>query len=149
MNDHKQLILDFFSAFGLSQDQIEVNAQDELLTITLSVDPTQSGRFIGRYASTLDSLQLILSLMINNNQQDHLHVMIDVGGYRQERQEVLKNMADRISEAVLTTNTPHAFPPLSSTDRRSIHLMFQDHDTLTTYSEGQGQSRRLILAPRQ
>lgn len=146
--EYKDLIYQFFSYFGLSSDQVHITEDQEILIITLDVPETESGRFIGRYATTLDSLQLILSLMINNGKENHLHVSVDVGGYRAERQEVLKSMADRLSIAVQETNTPHAFPPLSSTDRRAIHLLFQDHDSLTTYSEGAGIDRRLILAPR-
>lgn len=146
--EHTDLINQFFSYFGLTSDQIHIAEDQDMLIITLDVPETESGRFIGRYATTLDSLQLILSLMINNGKDTHLHVSVDVGGYRAERQEVLKSMADRLSTAVLETNAPHAFPPLSSTDRRAIHLLFQDHDSLTTYSEGMGIDRRLILAPK-
>ncbi|GAB4026331.1 MAG: hypothetical protein Fur0011_1630 [Candidatus Microgenomates bacterium] len=145
---HQDLINQFFSYFGLTGEQIHITEGKDLLTITLDVSSTESGRFIGRYAGTLDSLQLILSLMINNGKTNHLHVSVDVGGYRAERQVVLKRMAERLSAAVLETNAPHAFPPLSSTDRRTIHLLFQDHDSLTTYSEGVGIDRRLILAPK-
>lgn len=146
--DHTTTITQFFSYFGLTADQIHVGQDGEMLTITLDVPSEESGRFIGRYASTLDSLQLILSLIINNGSDTHLHLSVDVGGYRSERQAVLESMAERISAAVLETGTPHAFPPLSSTDRRAIHLLFQGHETLTTESVGEGQNRRLILAPK-
>ena len=142
----QDMINQFFAYFGLDSTQIHIDQQPEMIVIKLDVSPEQSGRFIGRYAATLDSLQLILSLMLNNGQDQHLHVSIDVGGYREERQLVLESMAERIAAMVTETNTPHAFPPLSPTDRRAIHLLFQDHDTLTTYSEGVGQARRLILA---
>lgn len=146
--EYQDLINQFFSYFGLTSDQVHVVENQDMVTVTLDVPSTESGRFIGRYAATLDSLQLILSLMINNGKTTHLHVSVDVGGYRAERQGVLESMAERLSVAVLETNTPHAFPPLSSTDRRAIHLIFQDHDSLTTYSEGTGIDRRLILAPK-
>lgn len=146
--DYQNTIKQFFAYFGISDEAVHITQDGEMVSITLDVPETESGRFIGRYASTLDSLQLILSLMLNNNQETHLHVSVDVGGYRAERLEVLRSMADRISEAVTETGAPHAFPPLSSTDRRAVHLLFQDHATLTTYSEGVGQSRHLILAPK-
>lgn len=145
---HQDTIIQFFSYFGLTSDQIHISDSDSMITITLDVPPTESGRFIGRYASTLDSLQLLLSLMINNGAEQHLHVLVDVGGYRSERLTVLRSMAERISASVLETGTPHAFPPLSSTDRRAVHLLFQDHETLTTESVGEGQNRRLILSPK-
>ena len=146
--EYQDLINQFFNYFGLTSDQVHITEDQDMIAVTLDVPNTESGRFIGRYAQTLDSLQLILSLMINNGKTTHLHVSVDVGGYRAERQGVLESMAERLSTAVLETNAPHAFPPLSSTDRRAIHLLFQDHDSLTTYSEGTGIDRRLILAPK-
>lgn len=146
--DYQDIIKQFFVFFGISDEAIHISQDGEMINVTLDVPETESGRFIGRYASTLDSLQLILSLMLNNSREDHLHVSVDVGGYRAERLEVLRSMAERISTTVSETGTPHAFPPLSSTDRRAVHLLFQDHATLYTYSEGVGQSRRLILAPK-
>lgn len=144
--EHQALIHQFFSAFGLTPTQIHLSVEGDMLTITLDVPETESGRFIGRYASTLDSLQLILSLMLNNGSESHLHVLIDVGGYRAERQAVLESMAERLTHLVTETGTPHSFPPLSSTDRRSLHLLFKDHETLKTESVGEGQNRRLILS---
>lgn len=145
---NQDLIYQFFSYFNLTQDQIQIEEKEGLISITLLVDATETGRFIGRFAATLDSLQLLLSMMINNGKDEHLHIQIDVGGYRAERQNTLQSMADRIAADVTLTQSPQAFPPLSATDRRAIHLLFQDHETLTTYSEGEGQSRRLILAPK-
>lgn len=143
---NQDLIIKFFSYFDLTEEQIIIEELEGTLKITLAVDPSDTGRFIGRFAGTLDSLQLILSLMLNKDQVSHTHILLDVGGYRAERMETLSSMADRIAAAVTETGAPHAFPPLSATDRRQIHMLFQDHETLTTYSEGSGQDRRLILA---
>ncbi len=143
---HKELIIKFFTYFGLTEDQIVIEELEDTLKITLALESNDTGRFIGRFAGTLDSLQLILSLMLNKGREVHTHVLLDVGGYREERLETLRSMADRIASAVAETGVPHAFPPLSATDRRQVHLLFQDHETLTTYSEGSGQDRRLILA---
>lgn len=140
------LIYQFFSFFGLAADQVQMTEEGETLKISLLVDPTETGRYIGRFASTLDSLQLLVSMMLNNASEVHRHVQVDVGGYRQERLATLQSMASRIEADVLATGTPQAFPPLSPTDRRALHLLYHDHDTLTTYSEGEGQFRRLILA---
>jgi spoIIIJ-associated protein len=148
MDSHQDLIQQFFSYFGLTSDQIQIDAESDSLTITLLVDQTETGRYIGRFATTLDSLQLLISLMINHDQPTHLNVTVDVGGYRQERLAVLQDMASRIEAEVTASTSPRAFPPLSASDRRAIHLLYQDHATLTTYSEGEGQSRRLILAPK-
>jgi spoIIIJ-associated protein len=144
----KQLLVEFFAFFGLSEAQVNLTESGETITITLNVDAQDTGRYIGRFATTLDSLQLIVSLMINNGQTERRHIVIDVGGYREERAGALQRLADDAAAEVEKTGLAHALPPLSATDRRQVHLLFQDHATLTTYSEGEGQDRRLVIAPK-
>ncbi len=137
-----------FSFMDLSEDMVEIVEADDLVTVNLLVSEVEAGRFIGRYAATLDALQLIISMMINQGHENHLHVLVDAGGYRKRREQSLEEMASEAGEEVVRTGIPHSLPPLSATERRQIHLIFKDHETLTTYSEGEGQSRRLIIAPK-
>ena len=107
----KQKIDTLFSFFGIDASQVVVTETDELISITLEVPEVEAGRFIGRYAATLDSLQLIISMMVNPAGGDlHKHVLVDVGGYRARRLETLTSMVDRVSSTVLATGEPAPFP---------------------------------------
>lgn len=145
-NSSYQDVYRLFSYLSLSEDQIAIKEADGLVTVEINVPEEEAGIFIGRYASVLDSLQLILSILLNKDEIERKHVLLDVGGYRGRRESTLKEMADRIAEEVEATGHPRALPPLSSTERRQVHLLFQDHATLTTYSQGDGQDRRLYVA---
>ncbi len=133
-----------FSYLDISQDHIQVEIDGDTVSVVVDVPEEDAGIFIGRFASTLDSIQLILSLFLRSDTIHHVH--LDIGGYRGRRADVLKEMADRIAADVTESGTPRAFPPLSATERRTIHLIFEDDQKLTTYSEGQGYNRRLLLA---
>jgi len=133
--------------FDISPDQIEVISEGDLIKITINISETEAGRLIGRFATTLDSLQLLISLMLNQG-DSHRHILLDVAGYRARRLETLTLMLDRAKQTVQNTGTPAALPPLSSTERRQIHLMLQDDVEFTSYSEGSGLERRLFVAPR-
>ncbi len=138
-----------FSFFGISSDQILVTDDPDLVTISVDVPESEAGMYIGRFASTIDSLQLLLSIMLNKDLGDtHRHVLLDIGGYRSRRSRTLEEMVERVSQEVIASGAAHALPPISSTERRQVHLMFQDHATLTTYSQGEGQARRLFIAPK-
>jgi spoIIIJ-associated protein len=139
-----QTLLGFFS---ITPDQIEVQTEEDLIKITINLDEVEAGRLIGRFASTLDSLQLILSLMLNHGDFRH-HVLLDVAGYRGRRLETIQLMVDRAKAEVVASGTPYAFPPLSATERREVHLMFKDDAEFTSFSDGYGQDRRLFLAPK-
>ncbi|EKD79995.1 MAG: hypothetical protein ACD_40C00224G0005 [uncultured bacterium] len=131
--------------FDITSDQILIVEEDDLVKITVDMDELEAGRLIGRFATTLDSLQLLISLMLNQG-VIHRHILLDVAGYRARRLGTLATMVDRAKSEVEQTGTPAAFPPLSSTERRQIHLMFQDDAKFTSYSQGEGIDRRLYLA---
>ena len=131
--------------FDISSDQIKIVETDELITIVIEMDELDAGRLIGRFASTLDSLQLIISLMLNKGEV-HKHVLLDVAGYRARRMNTLETMVENAKLQVKNTLAPCVLPPLSATERRQVHLMIQDDAEFTSYSDGHGQDRRLFIA---
>lgn len=136
-----------FSFFGISSDQIIITDDPELITVSVDVPESEAGMYIGRFASTIDSIQLIVSIMINKEMGgDHKHVLVDIGGYRSRRVRTLEEMVERISQEVMASGVAHALPPISSTERRQVHIMLADHEKLTTYSQGDGRDRRLFIA---
>lgn len=131
--------------FDIDGSQIKIEETDELVTIVVEIDELEAGRLIGRFASTLDSLQLIISLMINHNEVHH-HVLLDVAGYRARRFSTLETMVENAKTQVRETGTSCALPPLSATERRQVHLMLKDDDEFTSSSQGYGQDRRLFVS---
>src|SRR3989339_1903693 len=142
--DEKNKILTLFSFFDL-ESLVSVEEDVDLVKIVVDVPPEDAGIYIGRFAATIDSLQLLLSIMLNQG-DDHRHVLLDIGGYRARRYSTLQEMVERVCAEVIESGQARALPPLSSTERRQIHLMLKDHDTFSTYSEGEGQSRRLYIS---
>lgn len=143
----QQLILDFFTHFNLFSENIDLLEKDDSLYLNLTVPDHLRGLFIGHHASTLDSFQLILALMINNRRSQPRRILLDVNGYRQEREQQILAQANALAQEVLATGVAKPMPPLSPTERRLVHLYFKDHDQITTYSQGEGLNRRLFLSP--
>lgn len=136
---------ELLAIFNIQPSQIKIDETDELVTITIEMDELEAGRLIGRFAQTLDSLQLILSLMLNKGEV-HKHILLDVAGYRARRTSTLSTMVENAKKQVKDSGAPCVLPPLSSTERRSVHLMIQDDAEFTSYSDGHGQDRRLFIA---
>lgn len=131
--------------FDISPDQIKVEETDELITVTVNIDELEAGRLIGRFASTLDSLQLIISLMLNQGEVHH-HVLLDVAGYRARRLTTLESMVENAKHQAREIGGACVLPPLSATERRQVHLILKDDAEFTSYSEGFGQDRRLFIS---
>lgn len=138
---------ELYSYLGVTAEQVVIDDSTDTVLITLNVAEEEAGIFIGRYAETLDALQRLSSAIINNGRTSHLPVIVDVAGYRERRYARLVELADKLRSEVESYRTPRAFPSsLSATERRQIHLLFANDDSFTTYSQGQGASRRLYLA---
>lgn len=141
----KKLISDFLKMLGVEESSISFGG-DEIFEIDVTVSEDIKGMLIGRHAQTLDSLQLILSLMVNNEQENHQRLLLDIGGYRKERLDKIIDSADQIANIVMQTGQPKALPRLSPTERRQIHMHFSNNEKFTTFSQGEGEDRRLFIA---
>ncbi|HEU4416207.1 MAG TPA: R3H domain-containing nucleic acid-binding protein [Candidatus Angelobacter sp.] len=101
-----------------------------------------------RGAEVLRAFELLTHESIHLHAEDHDKVSFDCKGYRAARQQELKLAADVAAERVIKTGMPYSFAPMSSRERRLIHLAFRDHQSLTTQSEGEGGRRYVVLYPR-
>lgn len=138
-------IEELLKLFDITSSQIKVEETPELISITVEMPEMEAGRLIGRFASTLDSLQLIISLMLNKG-DSHRHVLLDVAGYRERRLGTLQTMVENAKNQAREVGGSCVLPPLSATERRQVHLMLQDDAEFTSYSEGAGIDRRLFVS---
>lgn len=143
--EDRSKVEELLKLFDIDASQINITETDELITINVDLDEMSAGRLIGRFASTLDSLQLIISLMLNKGDV-HRHVLLDVAGYRERRLGTLETMVENAKHQAREMGGACVLPPLSATERRQVHLMLKDDAEFTSYSEGNGQDRRLFIS---
>jgi spoIIIJ-associated protein len=101
-----------------------------------------------RGGELLRALELITHESLHTHTEDHDKIAFDCKGYRAARQQELKLAAQVAAERVLRTGVPYSFAPMSSRERRLVHLAFRDHASLTTQSEGEGGRRYVVLYPK-
>ena len=107
-----------------------------------------SGLLLERGAEVLRSIETIVHESLRLHPEDHDKISFDCRGYRAARQQELKLAAQVAAEKVLKAGVPYSFAPMSSRERRLLHLVFRDHETLTTQSEGEGMRRYVVLYPK-
>lgn len=129
--------------------EAEVEVGEKEGAFHVQIETPDSGLLIGSYGETLSDFQLILSLMIFKKLDEWCRLVVNVGDYRQRREETLRQMAEDAAERTSATGKPIALPNLSSFDRRIVHLALLDHSSVTTVSEGEGKDRVLIVKPRE
>jgi spoIIIJ-associated protein len=126
------------------------SAGDEMTApeILVELAGADSGLVLERGGELLRSLEVIAHEALHVHPEDHDKIAFDCKGYRAARQHELKLAAEVAAERVTRTGAPYAFAPMSSRERRLIHLAFRDHESLTTQSEGEGGRRYVVLYPK-
>ena len=133
-----------FEAMDLSvKMEVEVNEEDKLVSVNLS--GTEMGVLIGKRGQTLDSLQYLVSLVINKQKESYYRVKIDTENYRERRKETLENLAKNIAYKVKRTKRPVSLEPMNPYERRVIHSSLQNDKYVTTKSEGEEPYRRVVI----
>lgn len=115
--------------------------------LKLNINGEELGLVIGRRGQTLDSLQYLVSLVVNK-EGDWLRVVLDAEGYRARREETLRELAARLAKRVKRTGRRAALDPMNAGERRIIHLALQNDEGVHTHSEGEDPYRRVIITPR-
>lgn len=118
-------------------------------TVQLDIKGEDMGRIIGRAGTTIDSLQYLSSLILSKKHSKRIRVIVDAEGYREKRQKMVTQDADLIAKEVERSGNERAFPPMSAADRRVIHIYIQEkYPNLTSFSNGEGSNRHLVIAPK-
>ncbi len=118
--------------------------------IRLRIDSNSMGILIGHRGETLDAIQYLTSLAINRSRKEtgYTRVTIDTEGYRDKREETLTRLARKIASQVKATGRARTLEPMNPYERRVLHATLQNHPYVTTYSEGEEPTRRVVIAPK-
>ena len=136
---------DVFGAMGISVDvESKLNEEEKELDINLSGD--EMGILIGKRGQTLNSLQYLVSLVVNKESEDYLRVKLDTENYRERRKETLETLAKNIAYKVKRTRRSVSLEPMNPYERRIIHSALQNDKYVFTRSEGEEPFRHVVIA---
>jgi spoIIIJ-associated protein len=122
---------------------------DEAAPAVYNIEGDELGILIGRRGQTLSCLQYIVKIIAANQIHDSLpSIVIDVNGYKQKRQLVLKELAERVADQVENSGKSFTLEPMPAYERRIIHLALADHLGVRTESVGFGEDRKVMIIPK-
>ena len=143
----KKFLTDVFAAMDLNVE-INIKYNDSLKNLDVELSGDEMGVLIGKRGQTLDSLQYLISLVVNKGTGEYIRVKVDTENYRQRRKETLENLAKNISYKVKRTRRPVSLEPMNPYERRIIHSALQNDKYVTTHSEGEEPFRRVVVTPK-
>jgi spoIIIJ-associated protein len=112
---------------------------------TVEISGEDLGILIGYHGETLNHLQHILSLAINNKLENRIKIIVDVDGWRNERKEAITTMAKNAIAKLRSTKLSQVLPPMSAYERRIIHTIVTENDDIESHSEGEDFARKVII----
>lgn len=151
MEDKKKIVeqttRDLLDKLGFSKATIEVSDEEQdVILVQIETPENESGILIGFHGETISALQLIISQIVHKQMDDFQRISLNIGDYRQKREESLKTMALNVAQKVKQTKTPTSLPQLSGNDRRIVHITLADDPEVETTSQGEGRERRLVVS---
>lgn len=124
------------------------DADNEHRYLLLDLQGSELGALIGRRGDTLNNIQYLIRLMVNQRLHKWKNIVVDVEGYRQRRIDHLSQLAQRSASQVAQSGRPLSLEPMPANERRIIHLTLRDNPDVYTESIGDGPKRKVQILPR-
>lgn len=147
MEEQLSEILDNVLGLLLLEGSYDVEETEEALNVT--IDTEDAGRLIGFKGENLESLQLLLNQMMSRKvgEETFKRVLVDVSGWRKQKEEDLGNRAKAWVEQVKESKEELELEPMPAWQRRVVHMVVQDAEGVESASIGEGRDRHLVIRP--
>ena len=145
----KEVAKEFFEKTGLEVEALEVKAsKDFIVPINLKIEEPQI--LIGEQGQTLAEVQRLLRLILKKRiaTAEPIYINLDVNGYKEKKNEYLKETARLAADEAVLTKTEKALPPMPAYERRIIHTELTVRSDVTTESIGEEPERKIVIKPR-
>lgn len=124
--------------------QMVVEEDDE--AVNVKIEGEDSGIIIGRRGETLEALQFLSCLVVNNGKEGYKKVIIDIENYRRRREDTLVRLSHKLAERVIKSRKNITLEPMSPYERRIIHSTLQNYRYVKTYSIGDEPNRKVVIS---
>jgi len=143
----KEITIEFLTQLGLDPEvEVGVQEEEEVKYITVNLEGEHLSELIGFHGKVFDSIQNILGLIVNKQLDLHEYrLLLEINDYRAQREEYLKQYAQRAAMEVKMNKSPLELSPMKPFERRIIHMVLKDDPEVLTESTGEGNDRRIII----
>ncbi len=131
---------------GLGCENVSIKVAEKENGAFIVLEGEGLGVIIGHRGETLDALQYLAGLSANSG-GGYYKVSLNIGNYREKREQTLTALATRVAEQVLRTGRSRSLEPMNPYERRIIHTAVQEIEGVVSNSIGEGSSRRVVIAP--
>ena len=120
---------------------------DEEEKIVINLEGDAKG-IIGRRGEVIDAVQTLAGAVANTGRKEYKRVVVDCGNYREEREETLKRVAQKMAAKAVRIGKRVRLEPMNPYERRIIHAALIENTEVTTKSEGREPARYVVITPK-
>lgn len=143
----KEMTKKILEKMGFKEAAVEIKKQESPFSITVSIEVDDASQLIGQSGSNLNDLQRILRLLVLKKDPEAPIFLLDINGYREKREQFLKELGREVAEQVIETKKSVMLQPMSSYERRIVHLELAGRSDVVTESIGEEPERRVTIRP--
>jgi spoIIIJ-associated protein len=143
--DARALVAQILSTLGVDAD-VDAREQSEAIVVTCSGPDV--GLLIGRHGQTIDAIQYLLNAVgWRTYGEERREVVVDAADYRARRQATLEALALRVADRVRESGEAEELEPMTSVERKVVHLRLKEVPGVGTASEGTEPNRYVVVVP--
>jgi spoIIIJ-associated protein len=142
----KNYLIEILNAFGAGNFKVE-EKKDEYNGVILNISGEDLRTVIGKRGGTLDALQYLVNLVANTKREDYFRIKLNIGDYREKREQVLKDLGSKIALKAIKTRKKYRLEPMNAYDRRIIHMAVKKYKGVISISQDDGINRHIVIKP--
>lgn len=142
----KDQTANLLETIGFDSEPI-VSTKDNVVLVNIQTD--DPAILIGRQGEGIEALQHLLRLIFGKDMSEYnLNIVIDICNYREKKVEHIKKTARDSALQVLTTGIEETLAPMSSFERRAVHMVCANIADVETESVNTDEGRRVVIKPK-
>ncbi len=146
LKEIKKITREFFEKAGFEVKIESEKKEDGKITVRITTEDPKT--LIGQGGETLMEIQKLIKSMARRKIEDNFYLDLDINEYKEKKEDYLKESARSLADEVALSQEEKAMLPMSSYERRVIHLELADRSDVITESKGEGRERRVVVKPR-
>lgn len=146
INNINSYLKELLEKLDVEDFDIETTFDPEENLLSIEIEGADLGNVIGYHGENVFSLQSIIYSYISRNIEGEYALFVDIGGYRKEREDKLREKVASIASKISETGGSHRFPPMKPAERRVLHTEIAKLKDVISYSVGEGFDRRVVIS---
>lgn len=133
--------------FDMTTFDVDVEVVSKEGSFLVNIKTKEPKVLIGERGQTLIEIQHLLRILLKKKIENEFLIELDINDYKKRKEEALREVARDIADEVVFYKKEKVLPPMSSYERRIIHLSLKDRDDIETESTNEGKERRVVIKP--